>query len=263
MITPVVVANWKMHKTPSETESLLSEIIPGLREMKAGAEVEVILAPPFTSLPLAARVLAGTGVALCAQDCHWSEEGPYTGEVSARMLAEIGCRFVILGHSERRELFAETNRRVNMKAASALFWGLTPIICVGEKEDERASGHTEMVVEVQLKRCLSELKLDKGQRIMVAYEPVWAIGSGRTPTPPEVDEIHRLIRTELLATFGEERAATLPILYGGSVNPANAGPMLALDGVDGVLVGGASLTAAGFLQLAGLVRAAGPQGEEI
>ncbi|HEY3174183.1 MAG TPA: triose-phosphate isomerase [Candidatus Polarisedimenticolia bacterium] len=262
MIAPVVVANWKMHKSPSETEALLSEVIPGLREMKAGAEVEVIVAPPFTSLPIAARILAGTGVALCAQDCHWSEEGPYTGEVSARMLAEVGCRFVILGHSERRELFAETNRRVNMKASAALFWGLTPIICVGEKEDDRVSGHAEMVVERQLKRCLSDLKLDKGQRIMVAYEPVWAIGSGRTPTPPEVDEIHRLIRAELLATFEEECAAILPILYGGSVTPANAKPMLALDAVDGVLVGGASLEPAKFLQLAGLIREAGPQGGE-
>src|SRR3990172_3683559 len=138
MIKPVIVANWKMNKTPSEAEWLLSEILPGLRKLKPGRDVEVILAPTFTSLPLAAKALAGTGVALCAQDCHWSEEGAFTGEVSARMLAEVGCRFVILGHSERRELFAETNRRVNMKAASALFWGLTPILCVGEKEDERA-----------------------------------------------------------------------------------------------------------------------------
>lgn len=260
MILPVLVANWKMNKTLSETEAILSEIIPALVEMKAGAEIEVVIATPYTSLPLAARMLAGTGIALGAQDCHWGEEGAFTGEISARMLAEIGCRFVILGHSERRELFAETNRRINMKAATALLFDLTPIICVGEKEDERVSGHTEMVVEKQLNRCLDGLKLDSGQRVLVAYEPVWAIGSGRTPTPSEVDQIHRLIRAELLATFGEQIGCRLPILYGGSVTTANVGPIMALDAIDGCLVGGASLAASSFLPLAGLVRASGPQG---
>lgn len=260
MILPVLVANWKMNKTPSETEALLSEIIPALLELKPAAEVEVIIAPPHTSLPLAARMLAGTGIALGAQDCHWGEEGPFTGEVSARMLAEIGCRFVILGHSERRELFSETDRRINMKAATALQFDLTPIICVGEKEDERVSGHTGMIVEDQLNRCLDGLKLDPGQRVLVAYEPVWAIGSGRTPTCSEVDEIHRLIRAELLSTFGEQSGCRLPILYGGSVNTENVGPMMALDAIDGCLVGGASLSASSFLPIAGLVRASGPQG---
>jgi len=260
MILPVLVANWKMNKTLSETEALLSEIVPPLVDLKTGAEVEVVIAPPYPSLPLAARMLAGTGIALGAQDCHWGDEGPFTGEVSARMLAEIGCRFVILGHSERRELFGETNRRINMKAATALQFDLTPIICVGEKEDERVSGHTEMVVQRQLDRCLEGLKLDTGQRVVVAYEPVWAIGSGRTPTPSEVDQIHRLIRAELLESFGEQAGCRLPILYGGSVTTANVAPMMALDAIDGCLVGGASLTASSFLPIAALVRASGPQG---
>ena len=260
MILPVLVANWKMNKTVSETEALLSEIIPALIELKAGAELEVVIATPYTSLPLAAKMLAGTGIALGAQDCHWGEEGAFTGEVSARMLAEVGCRFVILGHSERRELFGETNRRINMKAATALQFDLTPIICVGEKEDERVSGHTEMVVEKQLNSCLDGLKLDPGQRLLIAYEPVWAIGTGRTPTPSEVDQIHRLIRAELLGTFGEQKGCRLPILYGGSVTTSNVSPMMALDAIDGCLVGGASLSAPAFLPIAALVRESGPQG---
>ena len=262
MITPLAVGNWKMHKTPSETESLLMEVTPALRDLVAGGSVEVVVAPPFICLPLAARLLAGSGVALGAQDCHWSEEGPYTGEISAKMLAEVGVRYVILGHSERREYAGESNRRVNSKARASLFWGLTPILCVGEKRYERDSGRAEMVVERQLKRCLADLTLDPGQRLAVAYEPVWAIGTGHTPTPPEVASVHRVIRAELLATFGEKRGGDLPILYGGSVTPGTVGPMLDLDVVDGVLVGGASLNPAAFLPIVERVRAAGPQGTD-
>jgi triosephosphate isomerase len=246
----MLVGNWKMHKTPSETEALLSELITPLVLLSAEGRMEIALAPSFTSLPLAARILAGSGIALCGQDCHWSDEGPYTGEVSAQMLVEVGCRYVLLGHSERREHFAETSRTVNMKAKRALFWGMTPIICVGEKEDERAAGRTEMVVEAELKRCLADLVLEKGQRLMVAYEPVWAIGTGKTPEPTEVDEVHRLIRSELEQTFGKDAGARLPVLYGGSVNHSNVGVMMSLEAIDGVLVGGASLTARGFLSIA-------------
>ena len=246
----MIVGNWKMHKTPSETEALLSEVITPLVLLSAEGRMEIALAPPFTSLPLAARILAGSGIALCGQDCHWSDEGPYTGEISAQMLVEVGCRYVLLGHSERREHFAETSRTVNMKAKRALFWGMTPILCVGEKEDERAAGRTEMVVEAELKRCLADLTLEKGQRLMVAYEPVWAIGTGRTPEASEVDAVHRLIRCELQQTFGQDRGARLPLLYGGSVNRTNVATMMSLDAIDGVLVGGASLTAHSFLSIA-------------
>jgi len=245
-----------MHKTPSETEALLYEMLPELGAMAASGRVEVGLAPSFTSLPLAGRMLSGSGVLLSAQDCHWSDEGPYTGEVSARMLVEVGCRFVLLGHSERREHFAETSRSVNMKARTALAWGLTPVICVGEKEDERAAGRTDMVVESELKRCLDNLPLEKGQRLLVAYEPIWAIGSGRMPTPSQVDEVHRLIRAELQCTYGVDRGSALPILYGGSVKADNVGGMLGLDAIDGVLVGGASLTPAAFLPIVKQVTAA-------
>jgi len=261
VIHPVVVGNWKMFKSPSEAEALLSELLPLLRspEGRVTGDVEVVIAPPFTSLPLAARMTAGSGVALAAQDCHWSEEGAFTGEISPRMLAEIGCRFVILGHSERREHFGETNHRVNLKAKMALFWGLTPIICVGEKRDERDSGRAESVVRRQVQRCLEDLKLDDNQRLAMAYEPVWAIGSGHTPTPAEVRSVHQVIRAELENVFGR-RGGDLPILYGGSVKPANIGPMMALDVVDGVLVGGASLESSTFVPIVEHVRSTGPQG---
>ena len=258
MIPNLIVGNWKMNKTPSETEALLSELMPHLTEAPGtgGRQVEVVLAPPFTSLPLAARFLAGTGIALAGQDCHWSEEGPYTGDVSARMLVEVGCRYVILGHSERRELCGETDHKVNLKAKQALFWGLTPIICVGEKIDERESGRAEMVVERQVELCLADVALERGQRLAVADEPVWAIGSGRTPAPSEVESVHHIIRSELASSYGPAVAPLLPILYGGSVTEATIEPMLQLAVVDGVLVGGASLSAESFLPLVERARSA-------
>ncbi len=262
MINPVVVANWKMQKTAAEGEALLAAYLRRLKEAGGGAadpRVELIVAPSFPFLPAAARLLANTGLLLGAQDCHWSDEGPFTGEVSAKMLAEVGCKYVILGHSERREHFGETNRRINKKATTALFWRLTPILCIGEKADERASGRAEMVVERQLKRCLENLRLDEDQRLMIAYEPVWAIGTGHTPTPEEVHSVHHVIRNELKTTYGEARAAAFPILYGGSVNPRTVGPMLDLDVVDGVLVGGASLNAEEFVAIVTQARMAGAQ----
>lgn len=255
---PLVVGNWKMHGTPSETEERLMEIVSrlGKESTEPGRSVEVVIAPPFTSLPLAARLLASTGIGLCAQDCHWEEEGPYTGEVSARMLAEIGCTFVILGHSERREFAGETDRRIARKAAMALFWGLTPIICVGEKRDERDSGRAEIVVEAQLERCLDEVKLDAGRRLAIAYEPVWAIGTGKQPAASDVRSVHQIIRDELTGTFGAARGGKLPILYGGSVTPFNVAPMVSHDVADGVLAGGASLEPDSFLGIIRQVRAA-------
>jgi len=259
-IKPTIGGNWKMHKTPSETESTLSEMIPALSEVAAGGRVDIVISPPFTSLALAAKMLSGTGVHLAGQDCHWEEQGAFTGEVSARALAEAGCRYVIVGHSERREHFAETDRRVSRKAAMALFWDLVPIVCVGEKRDEREAGRTSLVVELQLEASLEGIRLDGRQRLLVAYEPVWAIGSGHVPAPREVEAVHRLIRNGLLATFGKDRGASLPILYGGSVTADSVGPMMDLEVVDGVLVGGASLTAAKFVPIAEKVRDAGPQG---
>ena len=255
-IAPLVVGNWKMHGTPSETEERLMEIVSRLAKESGqpGSLVEIVIAPPFTSLPMAARMLAGTGIGLCAQDCHWEEEGPWTGEISARMLAEIGCSHVILGHSERREFAGETDHRIARKAIMALFWGLTPIICVGEKRIERDTGRAEMVVEAQLKRCLEEVKLDRGRRLAIAYEPVWAIGTGSQPSPADVRSVHQVIRDELAGTFGKTRAKELPVLYGGSVTPFNVAPMVSGDVADGVLAGGASLKPDSFLGIIRQVR---------
>ncbi|MGH9867868.1 MAG: triose-phosphate isomerase [Candidatus Polarisedimenticolia bacterium] len=257
MFKPFVLANWKMHKTPSEAEALLSEIVP---TMKSLHEVEVAIAPSTLCVPLASRMLSGSGVALAAQDCHWEEEGPFTGQTSPRMLAECGVRYVLLGHSEMREFFGESDHRVSLKARAALFWGMSPIICVGEKKDERDSDRAEIVVEAQLNRCLESVHLDKNQRLLVAYEPVWSIGTGLLPGPADVRSVHHIIRTTLLQTFGEEIGCRLPILYGGSVNTSTVRPMLDLDVVDGVLVGGASLRAETFLPLVREVAGAGPQG---
>jgi len=256
MPNPFILANWKMCKTPSETEALLSEILPALGN---GSGVDVVVAPPFTNLTVAARLLAGSGVSLAGQDCHWEEEGPYTGQVSARMLVESGCRYVLLGHSELRQFAGDTDQRVNLKARMALFWDLVPIVCVGEQRDERASGHAEMVVEAQLNRCLDSLSVARPRGLMVAYEPVWAIGTGHLPTPSEVSSVHHIIRSTLLQAFGVKLGSTIPILYGGSVTTESVGPMLALDVVDGVLVGGASLRAESFLPLVAEVKACGPQ----
>ncbi len=259
MMRPIVVGNWKMNRTHSETESLIMEILSRRRERgEEDAAVDTVIAPPFTSLPLAARLLAGTGIALGAQNCHWEEEGAFTGEISAKMLAEGGCTWVILGHSERREYAAESDQQISRKAQAALFWGLTPILCVGEKRDERESGRAESVVEAQIERCLEDLQPDADRRIVIAYEPVWAIGSGEQPTPEEIHSMHRLIRAEAAGMLGETAGESLPILYGGSVTPFTAPPILAMEDVDGVLVGGASLEADTFLSIVSeAARAAG------
>ena len=247
-----IVGNWKMHKGPSEAGDYLRSILP---DLTAAARVcDVAVAPTFLFLREAGRILDGSPVGLAAQDGHWEEEGPFTGEVAAKMLREAGCSHVIVGHSERREHFGDTDRRVNRKARAVLFWGMTPIICVGEKADERAAGRAGEVVDAQLRRALANIRLGEEQRLVVAYEPVWAIGTGRNATVAEAVEMHGRIRAELAQAFGEERAESLRILYGGSVTPANAGDLLSARGIDGALVGGASLDGASFLAIC---RAAG------
>jgi triosephosphate isomerase len=245
--TPLVVGNWKMHRTPLESVDYLTDLIPLLAGPARRCGVAV--APPFTSLASAAGLLREGPVALAAQDAHWEEEGPFTGEVSAKSLGEIGCRYVIVGHSERREHFGDTDRRVNKKARAVLFWKMTPILCVGEKADARASGRAFDVVDSQLKLALANLRPVEGQDIVVAYEPVWAIGTGRNATADQASEMHGRIRKELQLAFGESRAARTRILYGGSVTPANAAELLAAPHVDGALVGGASLDADSFSRI--------------
>jgi len=236
---PLIVGNWKMHMTPSEATEYVSRFLshavghPGSRD--------IALAPPFASLHAAAASLAGSEILLAAQNTHWEEEGPFTGEVSSRMLAEIGCRYVIVGHSERRGLFGETDRRVNQKVRAVLLCGMTPILCVGEQESDRLAGRTREVIDAQLKLALANIRLDDGQSLAVAYEPVWAIGTGKNALPSDAVEVHTIIRNELRIAYGARTAEASRILYGGSVTRSNAGSFLSVPGIDGVLVGGASL----------------------
>ncbi|MBI3450561.1 MAG: triose-phosphate isomerase [Acidobacteria bacterium] len=236
---PLIVGNWKMHLTPAETTAYIERFLP--LAGSAMAARDVALAPPSTSLHAAAAALAGSGVHLAAQNSHWEDEGPYTGEVSPRMLEEIGCRYVIIGHSERRGLFGETDRRVNQKVRAVLRCGMTPIVCVGEQSSDKAAGRTREVVDAQLTLSLANIRLEGDERLVVAYEPVWAIGTGRNASPGDAVEVHNFIRNELTATYGRDRAERTRILYGGSVSASNAGEFLSAPGVGGVLVGGASL----------------------
>jgi triosephosphate isomerase len=217
----LVAGNWKMFKGPEEA----GELCRALREIELPDDVDVVVCPPFVSLAEAVQVLAGTEVGVFAQNCHWEREGPFTGEVSAPMLLELGVYGTIIGHSERRQLFGETDETVGRRAAAALEAGLDVIACVGETEAERDAGETEAV----LRRQLASLAHD--DNLVVAYEPVWAIGTGRTATPAMAQEAHEIVKSVL----------DVPVLYGGSVKPDNAGELLSQPAVDGALVGGASL----------------------
>lgn len=245
MRRPVLAGNWKMHKTVAEATELATAVRAGL-----GASVaEVILAPPFTALHAVAEVLRGSALGLGAQNMHSEREGAFTGEVSASMLRDVGCSHVILGHSERRQLFGETDEGVARKALAACQQALIPIVCVGETLAERDNGRTLEVVERQVERALRVLSPEQVAGGLVAYEPVWAIGTGRNATPQQAQEVHAFIRRRVALSHGDAVAAALRVLYGGSVKPENAGALLAEADVDGALVGGASLNAASFLAL--------------
>ncbi len=239
MRRPLVAANWKMHKTPRETRAFLASF-----RVKTDA-VEVAIAPPFPALAEAARSLGDGPIALAAQNVHAEPSGAFTGEVSIGMLAELGCRYVIVGHSERRALFGESNDTVARKLAAVQGAELVPIVCVGETLAEREAGRTGDVVREQLRGSTESARRDAPERLVIAYEPVWAIGSGRTATPELAQEVHALIRRELRARFGEG-AERIRIQYGGSVKPDNARALGAQPDIDGALVGGASLDPAGF-----------------
>jgi triosephosphate isomerase len=236
----LVVGNWKMNGLGAEAASLARAVRAGASAVPA----DLVLCPPFTQLAAVGAILAGSPVGLGGQDCHPDPSGPHTGDISAPMLRDAGARFVILGHSERRAAHAETDALVRAKAVAAARAGLTPIVCVGESEAERASGRAEATVADQLAGSLPA-----GFAGIVAYEPVWAIGSGRTPAADEIAAMHALIRARLAAAFGLAGQAT-PILYGGSVKAANAAAIFALPEVGGGLIGGASLVASEFLAIA-------------
>jgi triosephosphate isomerase len=237
-----VCGNWKMHKTSAEAVALVRE----LREKTAGAAAQVAVAPPFTALAAVKQALAGSAIQLFGQNCHFEKQGAFTGEVSPPMLKDVGCDGVILGHSERRQYFGETDELVAKKLRSALADGLHPIVCVGETLQERDAGHTWEVVSRQLRGALGGLDAATLQRITLAYEPVWAIGTGRNATSAQAQDVHARIRALLRDLGGPGAAAAIRIQYGGSVKPDNAAELLSQPDVDGALVGGASLKAADF-----------------
>jgi triosephosphate isomerase len=243
----VVAGNWKMNKDIHETASLISELRERLGDFKN--EVEVVLCPPFTSLVVAKSLMDGTPMKLGAQNMSQFDQGAYTGEISAGMLRAAGCSYVILGHSERRQYFKETDQIINAKTKQALNQGLTPIVCVGETLEERESGVTDAIVTTQIRGVLHELDGAQIERLIVAYEPVWAIGTGKTATPDQANQVHRLIRKTIgqIASWG--LAEKIVIQYGGSVNAENASSLLQQPDIDGALVGGASLKSDAFVRI--------------
>jgi len=245
----IVCGNWKMYKTPTEARALAREVLNGLRG--AGDDPEVVVCPPFPAIGAVAETLRGSAVAWGAQNCSPELEGAWTGEVAAPMLVDLGCSFVILGHSERRQHFGETDSGVHRKLQTALGAGLTPIVCVGETLDEREAGRTEEVVDRQVRKAFEGVPGPEVGRTVVAYEPVWAIGTGRTATPEQAEAVHRRIRTVLEGLHGAGVAAAVRILYGGSVKPGNAGDLFSRPNIDGGLIGGASLNARDFLAIVG------------
>ncbi len=246
---PIVAGNWKMHKTPAESGALVKEIRTGLPAGDLGCEV--IVAPPFTSIAAAVEAAAAGPVRVAGQNLFWEEKGAFTGEISGPMLKESGCSHVIVGHSERRQYFGESDETVNRRIAAALQYGLVPIFCLGETLEEREAGKTFEVVETQLKGGIGTIRPDDAAGLVVAYEPVWAIGTGRTATPDQAQEVHGFLREALAGIFGEDFAGGVRILYGGSMKPDNAGSLMGQSDIDGGLVGGASLKAADFL---GIIR---------
>jgi triosephosphate isomerase len=246
MRRPLVVGNWKMNATNSEARALAAAVRAGLG---ARLPADVILCPPFTALAILAEVLRGSEIGLGAQNCHWERAGAYTGEVAAPMLAEIGCRVVLVGHSERRKEFGETDAQVNRKIQALLGLGLTPVLCVGETYDERRQGLTFMTVEGQLRAGLAGLDPQAVTACTLAYEPVWAIGTGVNATPAQAAEVHGYLRGLVSELTSKETAQQVRILYGGSVKPDNAGELAAEPEIDGALVGGASLNATAFIEI--------------
>ena len=235
---PVMAGNWKMYKTIAETEAFFDRIAPLIFEVQ---HCEMVIAPPFTALRRAAELGEQIGIAVSAQDIHWEKEGAWTGAVSVAMIREAGCRYTLIGHSERRQFFGETDQSVTKKIRAALGGGLRAIVCIGESLAEREAGQTEAVLERQLTLGLAGLTEAEFSPIIIAYEPVWAIGTGRTATPEIAEEAHRFIRSRVGQSVSAAVAEGLRILYGGSVKPENIRGLMTQPDIDGALVGGASL----------------------
>jgi triosephosphate isomerase len=246
MRIPLVAANWKMFKTVAEAVAYVREFTGLVSGMD---DVEIVVAPPFTAVHAAAEAARGSRIAIAGQDLYWEAEGAFTGEVSAAMLREAGARFVVIGHSERRTKFGETNDQVNRKVKAAMAAGLTPIVCIGETLDERESRETLRVLDRQIKTGLDGLTANQVAALAVAYEPVWAIGTGRNATSAQAQEAHAHIRSRLGEWLGAEAGDACRILYGGSVKPANTKELVSQADVDGALVGGASLDPKVFAEI--------------
>ena len=249
MRTPIIAANWKMNKGPADAGAFLDEFLKTLDSTTAS---EVVIAAPFVSLSAAAEKMAGSPAALSAQNMYFEDNGAFTGEISPGMLQEIGCEFVIIGHSERRAIFGEDDDLLNKKVLKAHEVGLKPIFCIGETLEERDGGQLEAVIKRQIEKGLAGVDPGKMPETVVAYEPVWAIGTGRTASPEQAQEAHAFVRSVLAGVFGDEIASQVRIQYGGSVKPGNAAELLGQPDIDGALVGGAALEAESF---AGIIAA--------
>jgi triosephosphate isomerase (TIM) len=251
MRRPIIVGNWKMHKTTAEAVTL----VKALKESTASVQdIDIGVAPPFTALMAVAEALRGSAIFVAAQNLHWEAQGAYTGEISAAMLTDVGCTRVIIGHSERRQYFAETDATVNRKLKAALNAELEPILCIGETLEQREGNATFGVLEQQLRQGLSDIAAEGMQRLVLAYEPIWAIGTGKTASPAQAQEVHAFIRGLLGDLYGKALADEVRIQYGGSVNAGNVQTLLTQPDVDGALVGGASLEASAFAQIVSFQR---------
>ncbi len=240
----IIAGNWKMNKTGAEAIQLVNALVPKVASLK---KVDVVICPPFTALSQASEAIKNSNIGLGAQNMYWEDSGAFTGEVSAAMLLNAGCQYVIIGHSERRQFFGETNQTVNKKTQKALAAGLLPIVCVGETLQERQSGVTEKVINVQVVEGLAGINSEEMKKVIIAYEPVWAIGTGVTATPEQAEAVHAFIRGLIEKLYSKNIAAGLRIQYGGSMKAENTEELLNQPDIDGGLIGGASLKADSFL----------------
>ena len=245
MRKPIIAGNWKMNKTPAEAVELVKGLIPLVKDAKC----DVVVCPTAVCLPAVAEVIKGTNIKLGAQNVHFAEKGAYTGELSADMLKAVGCEYDIVGHSERRQYFGETDKTVNLRATAAVKAGLTAIICVGEMKDERVDGYTDIIVTYQTQMALKGLTAEELDHVVIAYEPVWAIGTGRTATAEQANETIGVIRKAIANVYGDEVAQKVRIQYGGSMKGSNVKGLMAQPEIDGGLIGGASLKAEDFAQV--------------
>jgi triosephosphate isomerase len=238
----IIAGNWKMNMTVSEAKALVSALIPLVKDAKA----DVVVCPTFVCLSAVKEMIKDTNIHIGAQNMHWEEKGAFTGEVAPGMLTEMGIEYVIIGHSERRQYFAETDETVNKKVKSALAHGLLPIVCVGETLEQREEGVTEAWVSGQVKAAFEGISADDAKKVVVAYEPIWAIGTGRTATPEDANKVNGICRATIEQLYGNDVAQAIRIQYGGSMNPKNATELMAQEHIDGGLIGGASLKAEDF-----------------